>query len=123
MNLNYRRQLILTVILVLVGNVLCTLLHHWIYRNIAFFICGMLWIFHPVMAGTQEPTKKAVEPDPFLGWRNPDSDGTLYKKLCMLKKREAYTSRFQAVHKVIFMTGNDRECRGGHWPSVMFAKK
>ena len=60
MNLNYRSQLILTVFPVLVGNVLCTLLHHCIYRNIAFFICGMLWIFQPVMAGTQEPTKKQL---------------------------------------------------------------
>ena len=58
MKLNYRGQLILSVILVLAGNVLCTLFRHWIYRNIAFFLCGVLWILHPVMAGTRVPTRK-----------------------------------------------------------------
>ena len=58
MQLNYKKQLVLTVILVLTGNVLCTLLKHWVYRNIAFFLCGILWILHPVMAGTGVPTRK-----------------------------------------------------------------
>ena len=79
MKLNYKKQLILTVLLVLIGNVLCTVLKHWIYRNIAFFLCGLLWIFHPVMAETQEPAKK-VEPEPFLGRRHADSDGGIHKK-------------------------------------------
>jgi len=60
MKLNYRHQLTLTVFLVLLGNILSTILKHWIYRNIAFFICGLIWIFHPVMAGTREPTRKEL---------------------------------------------------------------
>ena len=60
MKLNYRRQLLLTVFFVLLGNVLCTLLRHWIYRNIAFFLCGLLWVFHPVMADTRAATKKEL---------------------------------------------------------------
>ena len=67
MKLNYKRQLILTVLLVLIGNILCTVLNHWIYRNIAFFLCGLLWIFHPVMAGTQEPAKKQLNQIRFWG--------------------------------------------------------
>lgn len=60
MKLNYGRQLTLSVLLVLFGNVLSTILKHWIYRNIVFFICGILWIFHPVMAGTLAPTKQQL---------------------------------------------------------------
>lgn len=60
MKLNYKRQLILTVVLVLLGNILCSIFKHWIYRNISIFICGLIWIFHPVMAGNQEPTKKQL---------------------------------------------------------------
>ena len=60
MRLNYRHQLMLTVILVLLGNVLCTVFQHWIYRNIAFFLCGLIWLLHPVMAGTRVPTKKEL---------------------------------------------------------------
>ena len=67
MRLNYKRQLILTVLLVLLGNILCSLLHHWIYRNIAFFLCGILWIIHPVMIGDQEPTKKQLNQIRFWG--------------------------------------------------------
>ena len=64
---DYRRQLVLTVFLVLLGNVLCTLFDHWIYRNIAFFLCGLLWIFHPVMAGSSVPTKRELNLIRFWG--------------------------------------------------------
>ena len=60
MKLNYRHQLILCCLLVLLGNVLSTIFHHWIYRNIAFFLCGLLWIFHPVMNGPNQPTGKQL---------------------------------------------------------------
>ena len=60
MKLNYKRQLLLSVVLVLLGNVLCTVFKHWIYRNIAFLICALIWIIHPVMAGSQEPTQKQL---------------------------------------------------------------
>ena len=60
MKLNYRRQLTLTVLLVLLGNILSTIVKQWLCRNIAFFICGLLWIFHPVMAGSREPTEKEL---------------------------------------------------------------
>ena len=57
---NYRQQLILSVIPVLLGNILCTVFRHWIYRNIAFFLCGILWIIHPVLVLNREPTKKEL---------------------------------------------------------------
>ena len=60
MKLTYGRQLFLTCALVLLGNVLGTIFDHWIYRNIAFFLCGLIWIFHPVMAGPMHSTKKQL---------------------------------------------------------------
>ena len=60
MKQNYQRQVLLSVVLVLLGNVLGTLLRHWIYRNIAFFLCGLIWILHPVMAGNREATEKEL---------------------------------------------------------------
>lgn len=60
MKLNYKSQLILTCALVLLGNILSTVLRHWIYRNVCIFICGLIWIFHPVMAGTREASKKEL---------------------------------------------------------------
>ena len=58
--LNYARQLILTVAIVLVFNLLNTLLKHWVFTSIGYALCGLLWIIHPVMAGGQEPTRKQL---------------------------------------------------------------
>jgi len=67
MKLNYSRQLALTCVLVLLGNILSTVLQHWIYRNIGFFLSGLIWIFHPVMAGTRTPTKRDLMLIRFIG--------------------------------------------------------
>ena len=58
--LNYSRQLLLTIAIVLVFNLLNTLCRHWIFTNIGYALCGLLWIVHPVMAGSREPTKKQL---------------------------------------------------------------
>ena len=67
MKLNYSRQLALTCFLVLLGNILTTILKHWIYRNIAFFIGGLFWLIHPVMAGSRPPTQKELNLIRFIG--------------------------------------------------------
>ena len=67
MKLNYSRQLALTCFLVLLGNILSTVLKHWIYRNIAFFIGGLIWFLHPVMAGIRPPSKKELNLIRFIG--------------------------------------------------------
>ena len=67
MKLNYSRQLTLTIILVLLGNILSTIFKHWIYRNIGFFIGGLIWVFHPVMAGNRIPTEKELRLIRILG--------------------------------------------------------
>lgn len=67
MNLNYKHQLILTVLLVLLGNVLNTILQQWYWRNIAYLLCAIVWIFHPVMISDQKPTKKQLNQIRFWG--------------------------------------------------------
>lgn len=67
MKLNYHHQLILSVVLVLLGNILCSIFKHWIYRNIALFLCGMLWIIHPVLAIDRAPTEKELRLVRFWG--------------------------------------------------------
>lgn len=54
--MTYQHQLILTILLVLIGNIITTLCHSWIYRSIAFCIAGLIWMIHPVMFGREEPT-------------------------------------------------------------------
>ena len=60
MKLNYRSQLWLSACLVLLGNILSSFLQHWLWRNAAFFLCGLIWIIHPVMAGSTPPTGKQL---------------------------------------------------------------
>lgn len=67
MKLNYKRQLILTVLLVLLGNVMNTVMQQWYWRNIAYLLCALIWIFHPVMIGEQQPTAKQLNQIRFWG--------------------------------------------------------
>ena len=53
--LTYKRQLLLTVGIVVVFNLLNTLCKHWIFTSIGYALCGLLWFFHPVMIGDREP--------------------------------------------------------------------
>ena len=53
--LTYKRQLILTVVIVLVFNLLNSLFKHWIFTSIGYALCGLLWFLHPVMIGDREP--------------------------------------------------------------------
>ena len=52
--LTYKTQLLLSVIIILLANVLTTLLKHWIYRSIGFIICGLIWLLHPVLMKQEE---------------------------------------------------------------------
>ena len=54
LNLTYKTQLILSVVLILVANILTTLLKHWIYRSIGLVLCGLLWVIHPVLIKQEE---------------------------------------------------------------------
>ena len=47
--LTYKTQLIVSVVIILLANILTTVLKHWIYRSIGFVLCGLLWIINPAM--------------------------------------------------------------------------
>ena len=44
----FKKRLILSVIIVLVFSILNTLCKHWIFSSIGFCICGLLYIIRPV---------------------------------------------------------------------------
>ena len=58
MKMNYKNQLILTVVIILVANGLNTIFHHWLFSSIGRVICGLIWLLHPVMIGSRTPTKR-----------------------------------------------------------------
>ncbi len=60
MKLNYKTQLIISIVIVLLANVLSTILKHWIYRSIGFVICGLIWIIHPVLMNGAEVSKRTL---------------------------------------------------------------
>ena len=57
MKLNYKNQIILTVIIIIIANIITEVFHHWIYRSIGFGIYGLIHIIHPVIPQYAEPTK------------------------------------------------------------------
>ena len=60
MKLTYKAQLIFSVIIVIFGNILTDIFDFWLYRSIAFAICGLLYIVHPVVPSRLEGIEKAV---------------------------------------------------------------
>ena len=45
MKLTYKNQIIITVLVILAANILCTVFKHWIYTSAGFVINGLLWCF------------------------------------------------------------------------------
>ncbi len=41
--------MILSVVIIIIGNILDSFLKHWIFRSIGFGICGLLYLIHPVI--------------------------------------------------------------------------
>ena len=60
MKLTYNAQMIISVIIILLANVISTMLNHWIYRSAGFVVCGLLWLIHPVLPNGAEVTKKTL---------------------------------------------------------------
>lgn len=59
MKLNYKKQLLLTVVIILVFNIMNTVFKHWIFTSIGYVLCGLLWVFHPVMPVILDDTQSA----------------------------------------------------------------
>ena len=60
MKLNYDAQLTISFILVILGNILTAVFDFWIYRSLAFVICGLLFVVPPVVPNYLETNKKTV---------------------------------------------------------------
>ena len=57
--LTYEAQLTISFFIVILGCVLSDLFNFWIYHSIAYVICGLLFIVHPVVPNHLEGIDKA----------------------------------------------------------------
>ena len=60
MKLTYKAQMILSFFLVILGNILTEVFDFWIYRSIAFALCGLLFIVHPAVPNYLETNKTTI---------------------------------------------------------------
>lgn len=60
MKLNYKNQLTLSCIIIIVFDILNAVFKNWIFTSIGFGICGLLWLIHPVMPKNAEVSKKGI---------------------------------------------------------------
>lgn len=60
MKLTYIAQMILSVILVVLGNILTEVFDFWIFRSIAYAVCGLLFIMRPIVPKHLVGINKAV---------------------------------------------------------------
>ena len=60
MKLTYKAQVIISVIIIILGNVLTDIFDSWIYRSMAFAICGLLFIVHPIVPNYLETNKTTI---------------------------------------------------------------
>lgn len=60
MKFTYKVQMISSLVIILLANVLSTIFKHWIYRSAGFVVCGLLWIIHPVLPNGAEVSKRIL---------------------------------------------------------------
>lgn len=60
MKLTYKAQMIMSVVIIILANILTDIFVSWIYRSIGFGICGLLFIVHPVVPDNMAGNKQAV---------------------------------------------------------------
>ena len=60
MKLTYKAQIIISIIVIILANVLTDVLDHWIYRSIGWGICGLLFVINPVTPNGMDADRKAV---------------------------------------------------------------
>ena len=58
--LTYETQLTISFLIVILGCILSDIFNFWIYHSIAYVICGLLFIVHPVVPKHLERIEKAV---------------------------------------------------------------
>ncbi len=60
MKLTYRAQMLISLAIILIANVISTILKHWVYRSGGFVICGLLWLIHPVLPNGAKISNKTL---------------------------------------------------------------
>ena len=58
--LTYETQLTISFFIVILGCILSDIFNFWIYHSIAYVICGLLFIVHPVVPKRLEGIDKAI---------------------------------------------------------------
>ena len=56
----YEAQLTISFFIVILGCILSDIFNFWIYHSIAYVICGLLFIVHPVVPKRLEGIDKAI---------------------------------------------------------------
>lgn len=60
MKLNYRNQIILSILLIISANTVGTLCANGLIVAAGFMLAGLLWIIHPVVSADMTPTPTAL---------------------------------------------------------------
>ena len=60
MNLTYRKQTALAVLIIIFANIFTEAFGIWIYRSMGFCVCGLMWIIHPVLPSNIEENEKTI---------------------------------------------------------------
>ena len=60
MKWTYKAQMIISLVIIILVNILSTIFKHWIYRSAGFVVCGLLWIVHPVLPKGAEVSERTV---------------------------------------------------------------
>lgn len=56
----YKVQLIASVVIIILANILTETSGFWLYRSVGFVLCGLLWIVHPVLPNGAEISKRTL---------------------------------------------------------------
>ena len=60
MKLNYKMQMIISIVIIIFANIITEMFDFWIYRSLGFCVCGLMWIIHPVLPNGAEVSKRTL---------------------------------------------------------------
>ena len=60
MKLNYKMQMIISIVIIILANIITEMFDFWIYRSLGFYVCGLIWIMHPVLPNGAEVSKRTL---------------------------------------------------------------
>lgn len=60
MKLNYKMQMIISIVIIIFANIITEMFDFWIYRSLGFCVCGLMWIIHPLLPNGAEVSKRTL---------------------------------------------------------------